>query len=473
MRKTFNRIAVLSLALITSLAAIAQQTPAAPSQPARQSPPAGGPPRPFTLPQKQVFSLPNGLQVTMVPYGNVPKVTVTASVRAGNLNESADQVWISDITGRLIKEGGTTSRSSTQVAQEAASMGGSIDVFSGADQTQLTGDVLSEFAPKIVALLADVIQHPLLPDSELPRIKQDSLRTLAIARSQSQPLAHERFMKALYPDHPYGRLFPTEEMLNKYVIADVQKFYKGNFGAARTHIYVVGKFDAAAVKKAVTEAFTSWPHGPEPLLNIPKPVNKRDFALIDRPGAAQSTVYVGLPTIDPSQPDYVPLGVMNSLLGGSFGSRITSNIREQKGYTYSPNSTVSPRYRDGYWAEVADVTTAVTGPSIKEILFEVDRLRKEPPPADELKGIQDYLAGLFVLRNSSRAGIIGQLNYVDLHGLGDKYLETYVQRVYAVTPQQVQQLAQKYLPTDKMTIVVVGDKSKISDQLTPYQNTGQ
>jgi predicted Zn-dependent peptidase len=473
MRKTFNRIAVLSLALITSLAAIAQQTPAAPSQPARQSPPAGGPPRPFTLPQKQVFSLPNGLQVTMVPYGNVPKVTVTASVRAGNLNESADQVWISDITGQLIKDGGTTSRSATQVAQEAASMGGSIDVFSGADQTQVTGDVLSEFAPKIVALLADVIEHPLLPDSELPRIKQDSLRTLAIARSQSQPLARERFMKALYPDHPYGRVFPTDEMLNKYTIADVQKFYKGNFGAARTHIYVVGKFDAAAIKKAVTEAFSSWPHGPEPLLNIPKPVNKRDFALIDRPGAAQSTVYVGLPTIDPSQPDYVPLGVMNTLLGGSFGSRITSNIREQKGYTYSPNSIVSPRYRDGYWAEVADVTTAVTGPSIKEILFEVDRLRKEPPAADELKGIQDYLAGIFVLRNSTRAGIIGQLNYVDLHGLGDKYLETYVQRVYAVTPQQVEQLAQKYLPTDKMTIVVVGDKSKISDQLTPYQNTGQ
>jgi predicted Zn-dependent peptidase len=491
MRRILSSLATLSLALVFCLSAVAlqapaaqsgqqapaaqqaQQAPSAPGQQPKQSPPPGGPPRPFTLPQKQVFSLPNGLRVTMVSYGNLPKVTVTAAVRAGKLNEAAEQVWISDITGRLIQEGGTTSRSATQVAQEAASMGGAIDVSVGPDETEVTGDVLSEFGPKIVALMADVMEHPLLPQSELPRLKQDSLRRLAISKSQSQPLARERFMKALYPDHPYGRVFPTEEMLGKYTIADVQKFYKDNFGAARTHIYVVGKFDPAAVKKAITASFSSWPHGPEPLLNVPKPVNKRDFALIDRPNAAQSTVYVGLPTIDPSQPDYVPLAVMNTLLGGSFGSRITSNIREQKGYTYSPSSSISPRYRDAYWAEIADVTTAVTGPSLKEIFYEIDRLRKDPPPQDELQGIKDYLAGIFVLRNSTRAGIIGQLDYVDLHGLGDKYLETYVQRIYAITPQQVQQMAQKYLSTDKMTIVVVGDKSKIADQLTPYQNSGQ
>src|SRR5437764_1762295 len=225
-------------------------------------------------------------------------------------------------------------------------------------------------------------------------------------------------------------------MIQGYTIAEVQKFYKDNFGAARTHVYVAGKFDAPAVKKAITEAFSQWPHGPDPLIDIPKPVTKREVSLIDRPGAVQSTLYIGLPTIDPSNPDYIPLQVMNAILGGSFGSRITSNIREQKGYTYSPSSQVSPRYRDAYWVQVADVTAQYTGASIKEILYEIDRLQKEPPSSAELEGIKNYLAGVFVLRNSSPGGLINQLEYVDLHKLGDDYLDKYVQNIYAVSAPQ-------------------------------------
>ena len=142
----------------------------------KQTPPEGGPPKPFKLPQKQTFALPNGVQVTMVPYGEIPKVTVNVTVRAGNLNESAEQVWLADLTGELIKEGGTGTRSAQQVAEQAASMGGTIDVTVGPDQTNISSDVLSEFAPQAVALLADVTQHPALPESELPRLKQNLLR---------------------------------------------------------------------------------------------------------------------------------------------------------------------------------------------------------------------------------------------------------------------------------------------------------
>jgi zinc protease len=475
MKKIFARFAFAGMALALSLPGWSQQPAAAPEKPAaqKQSPPAGGPPKPFTVPKTEKFTLPNGLQVTLAPYGELPKVTVVAVVRAGSLNESADQVWLSDITARLLKDGGTASRTAEQVAQEAAAMGGSIAVAAGSDQTQVAADVLSEFGPKMAALIADVVQHPLLPESEMARLKQDEVRRLAIAKSQSQPLANERFLKDLYPDHPYGRAFPTEEAINKLTITEVKKFYQDNFGAARTHVYVAGKFDAAEMKKAITSSFSGWAHGPEPLVNIPKPAAKREFSLIDRPNAAQSTLYIGVPTVDPSNPDYVRLTVANSLLGGSFGSRITSNIREQKGYTYSPFSQISTRYRNAYWAEIADVTTAVTGPSIKEIFAEIGRLRSEPPSAEELQGIKDYMAGIFVLQNSSRQGIIGQLSFVDLHDLGDKYLQNYVQNVVAVTPQEVQQMAQKYLDPDKMTIVVVGDKNKISDQLTPYGGSGQ
>lgn len=473
-----NRISVIVGALLIAVA-FGQAVPAqntdtgSSSTPSakKQTPPPGTAPKPFHVPQQEKFSLPNGLEVTMVPYGEIPKVTIEVSVRAGNLNESEKQVWLADLTAAMMKEG-TTSRSAEQVAQDASSMGGSIDVSAGADLTSVDADVLSEYGPRMAALLSDVAMHPALPNSELERLKKDQLRRLSIAKSQPQPIAREHFMKALYPHHPYGRLFPTEEMINGYSTEDVQNFYKNNFGAARTHVYVAGKFDPAAMRKAITQAFSSWQHGPDPLIDLPKPVTKRDLELIDRPGAVQSTLFIGLPTIEPSNPDYLPLQVMNSILGGSFGSRITSNIREQKGYTYSPASLVSSRYHDAYWVQIADVTAKFTGASIKEILYEIDRLQKDPPSDDELQGIKNYLAGIFALRNSTRQGLIGQLEYVDLQKLGDDYLETYVQKIYAVTPQQVQQMAQKYVDTQKLTMVVVGDKQTVAAQLTPYESAG-
>jgi zinc protease len=475
-----NRVIALVstfLALVGSLSAAAQESTGAGSaqnQSAavkKQSPPPGTAPKPFHVPLAEKFTLPNGLQVTLVPYGAIPKVFIALSIRAGNLNEGENQVWLADLTANLMKEG-TTSRSAQQVAQEAASMGGSIDATVGPDITRVSGDVLSEYGPKMITLLSDVAMHPALPASELDRLKKDQLRTLSIQKSQSQPIAHEQFMKALYPNHPYGRLFPTEAMIQGYTIDDVQKFYKDNFGAARTHVYVAGKFDSAAMRKAITEAFSSWPHGADPLIDIPKPVTKRDLTLVDRPGAVQSTLYIGLPTIDPSNADYIPLQVMNAILGGSFGSRITSNIREQKGYTYSPFSQVSVRYRDAYWVEIADVTAKFTGASIHEILGEIGRLQKEPPADNEVEGIKNYLSGVFVLRNSTRDGLVNQLEYVDLHKLGDEYLNTYVQKIYAVTPQQVEQMAQEYVDTEKLTMVVVGDKQTVAEQIAPYQGSG-
>jgi zinc protease len=277
-----------------------------------------------------------------------------------------------------------------------------------------------------------------------------------------------RFRKLLYGDHPYGEILPTEASLKKITIEDARKFYASNYGAERAHLYVAGKFDVAEVKKAIAAGFSDWSKGAAPVLNVPHPKTERLLDVTDRPGAPQSTIYVGLPVIDPTNPDNIPLTVTNALLGGSFGSRITSNIREQKGYTYSPTSQLSRRYHDAYWAEIADVTTAATGPSLKEIFGEIDRLQKEAPAAAELKGIQSYISGLFVIQNSTRQALIGQLRNVDLQGLGEDYLKNYVQRVNAVTPDDVQHMTAKYIKPEQMTIVVVGDKSKITEQLAPY-----
>jgi predicted Zn-dependent peptidase len=186
---------------------------------------------------------------------------------------------------------------------------------------------------------------------------------------------------------------------------------------------------------------------------------------VDRPGAVQSTVRVAVKALDPSSPDYVKQQVMNMLLGGYFSSRITSNIREKKGYAYSPYSSVVSHPKDAVWAENADVTTAVTGASLKEVFNEIGTLRTTPPPADELKAAQSYLAGNFVLANSSREGIINQLRFVDLHGLPDSYLQSYVSNVLAVTPEDVQRLAKTHLRQEAITVVVVGDQKVVAPQL--------
>jgi zinc protease len=440
---------------------------AAPLYGQKQTPPEPGKPKNFQVPAPRKLTLENGMAVTLVPYGTVPKVTVRLAVRTGTIDESADQVWLADLTGDLLTQG-TTTKSASQLAEAAARMGGSLDVNVGADRTEIGGDVLSEFGPEMARLVADVARNPRFPESELARLKGDRARRLSIAKSQPQQIALEKFRATLYPNHPYGRIFPAAEALQGYTLAQVRSFYDANFGAARAHLYVVGRFDAAAMEKAIREAFSDWKRGNPPASNVPKPQAARAVQIVDRPGAVQSTIYLGMPVIDPSNPDYVPLLVTNSLLGGSFGSRITSNIREQKGYTYSPNSQISSRYRDAYWVEVADVTTNVTGPSLKEILAEIDRLQKESPPEKELKGIQNFLAGTFVLQNSSRPGIIAQLEFVDLHGLSDDYLNNFVARVYAVKPDDVQRAAQKYILADKATIVVVGDQKVIAEQVAPY-----
>ena len=429
--------------------------------------PAPGAPKDFRVPEPKRFTLENGLQVALVQWGNMPKARVTLAIRSGNAFEKSNEVWLADLTGNLIREG-TPARNATKISAEAARMGGALDISVGVDTTTIGGDVLSEFSPQMVELVADVVGNPRFPQSEGERLKTNLSRNLAVSLSQPQQVALQKFRAALYGDHPYGRVYPTEEMIKGFTTEQARKFYMSTYGAGRSRLYVVGQFDSAAVEASIRKAFAGWTKGTPAVPEAAKPTSKRLVHLVDRPGAPQSTIILGIPAIDPSKEDYVALTVMDTLLGGAFASRITKNIREDKGYTYSPYSELSTRYRDAYWAENADVTTAQTGDSLKEIFAEIDRLQKAPPSAEELKGIQNYLAGTYILQNSSRGGITAQLQYVDLHGLPADYPNTYVKQVYAVTPQKVMETAKKYLTADQATIVVVGDRKAIAEQLKPF-----
>ena len=428
----------------------------------KQTPPEGGEPKAFTLPEKEVINYDNGLKLILVPYGSIPKVTISITLKTGNINEAEDQVWVSDLLADLMEEG---SISDYSVKDRLAGMGGNLNIGVGVHTTTLNTNVLSEFAPEALRILSDVLVNPKLPESELERLKNNMKRNLTVSLSRPGSQARKDFFAEVYPDHPYGRIYPTAEMVDSYTLNDVKAFYDENFGAQRSTVYVVGQFNAEQVKEVVEQQLTSWRMGPEASYPLAEAQSNGEVKIIDRPGAPQSTIYYGLPVAAPGDEDYVALDVMNSLLGGSFASRITSNIREDKGYTYSPFSSLTTNYKTGVWYENADVTTEFTGASLQEINKEIVRLQNEAPTQEELQGIKNYESGIFILQNSTPGGIIGQLNFIDVHDLEESYLIDRVKNINEVTPQEIQEMAKKYIKPEKMTLIVVGDKEKINDQI--------
>jgi predicted Zn-dependent peptidase len=426
--------------------------------------PIVGPTKPYTVPASESYQLPNGMHVTLVPFGQVPKATIYLAIDTGAIDDGSN-VGLASLTSQMLREG-AAGRTGAEVAANAASMGGGLIVGSGLLLTTAAISVLSDRTPAAVRLIGDVAEHPNLPASEFERVRQNYLRSIAVAKSQPQTAADAALHAAYYgADTPYGRTYPTDAQAQSYTIADVRRFYGENFGARRARLYVAGQFDAAAVKAAIEQTFGNWTPGPPDKTAAPTPHPGPKVILIDRPGTPQSTVRLAFAAPAAGSPNDIPFQVTDALLGGAFTSRITHNIREVKGYTYSPYSYIDLNPGGGRWEFDADITTDVTGPALKEVFGEIRRLQTEPVPDDEATGIRRWIAGTFVLQNASYGGLIGSLHQRDYYGLPADWLTTYVPRVLAVQDNQLTQLSREYMPLDKMTLVVVGDLPKIEPQL--------
>ena len=430
---------------------------------AREAPPQPGKPHEFKLPAKETLRLDNGLSVTFIDYGSVPKVSLLAVIRTGNIDEGAD-TWLPDLAVGMMQEG-TTTRTAYDIAREAAGMGGALSLAVGAEQTTAGLSVLSDHAVGAVRLLADVLQNPRFPETELPRVRANFERDLAVARSDPQSLADEALAKHVYGDHPFGRMLPRDGQLAGYDIAKLRGFYEQNFGARRTHVYVAGRYDREALEAALRGAFGGWREGPLPSERPARPAETLQLVLVNSPGAPQSSVRMAVPVPDPSNALYFQTTLTNSLLGGTFGSRITSNIREDKGYSYSPDSSINARRGGALWVMSAEITAEHTAAAITEIFREIDRLQREVPTDAELTPVKTYRAGVFVISNSSPNGVLGQLAFMNLHGLPDDFLTRWVENIQAVTPAQVSGIARQFIRPEHMTVVVAGDLAKVGDSV--------
>jgi len=428
-----------------------------------EQPPIGDP-VPFELPQTRNFTLDNGLEVTFIPFGLAPTVQLSLQVRAANIDDGA-QTYLADLTGAMMEEG-SAGRSAEEIATEIAAMGGALNVGVGRHTTGISTGALSQYGPDAVTLLADLALRPDFDDSQFERVRANLVRDVDVQRAQPGAIATEAYRRILFgPDHPYGNTMPTEEQLRSYEMSDVRAFYDANFGAARSRLYVAGHFDAAAMEAAIRDAFGSWASG-EADMAVSAPASGGPIVqLIDRPDAPQTTIRLGFPAMAIGDEDAAAMTVMNALLGGSFTSRLTRNLREDKGYTYSPGSGVTWTMDGGFWTFNADVTATDTAAALRETFGEITRLQSEAPSTEEADGIRNWLAGIFILQNASTGGLIGQLGQRDLYGLPDDYLDQYVPAILAVSDEDISAIAREYLPLDQMVLVLVGDLSLIGDDV--------
>ena len=436
---------------------------------AQTTPPPPAPPRPINWPAISESKLDNGLTVVLVPLHNVPKITVALSLLAGRGTAYKTQPGVAQLAGRVANEG-TGTRTSLQLKQELRSIGGSLNVGVDNDATTLSASSLSEFAPKLLDIVSDVARHPAYPQSEVALAKTNFVQEIEEERSSPDFLAQEELDKALFGGHPYGFSVPDPAAI-KNVTRDSLKtfaatYYVPNNGA----LVIVGDFDAVAMRAEVAKAFGSWkrvPLPPAPKLVLPIR-EKRQIYVIDRPGSVQSTILIGAPAPPRRSSDYIPLRTTNIIYGGAFYSRLTRNIRESKGYTYSPFSSADLRRAAGAFTAGASVRNEVTGPTLLEMLYELDRMRVEPVTAEELQSAKTFSIGGMELELESQSSLASRISTIYIDELSHDFLQTFRDKIAALTPADVQRSASKYFDTYRSAIVVVGDYKQIKDQIAPF-----
>jgi zinc protease len=318
----------------------------------------------------------------------------------------------------------------------------------------------------LLALVNELAREAAFPEPEFERERRQKLEEVKLDRTQPGFLASERLRKVLFGVHPYAQVAPTEEQVAAYKRDDLLSIYRDFYTPENALLLMVGDFDSSAMLATIEKVFGAW-QGIKPVIPpVPEPAKPRGrrVHLVHVPGAVQAQIVAGCNAITRKHPDWIKLGVTNSLYGGAFNSRLVMNIREDKGYTYSPRSGVNPLRQYGYFSVSAAVRNDVVAASLTEIFYEMDKLRALPVPEPELADARNYVSGVFSLGLATQDGLLSQLATVALNDLPDDYLETYREKVRALTPDDLLSAARKYFDSANMQIVMVGDRTQIEPQ---------
>lgn len=456
-----SRRGALAAAWLLSAAPLLGQTPASPLD--RSRPPELGPPPPFDLPDIQHLSLSNGLPVLLLEKHGVPIVQVDLTILAGSVAEPADRPGVAAMTAAMLDEG-AAGRTALDLADEIDVLGADLSAGSGEHTASISLHVPVARLEPALALMADVTLRPDFPAAELDRQRVDRLTEILQWRDEPAAIAEIEFDRTLYgPSHPYGvPNVGTAASLAAMTVEDLQAFHERRYRPGSATLVVVGDVNPDAVQPLLERAFGAWEAPAEGTLEEPpvEQVAERRIFLIDKPGAEQSEIRIGRIGAARLTEDYFPLVVMNTILGGSYTSRLNQNLREDKGYTYGAYSAFAFRPWTGPFEAGAAVQTEVTAEALAEFMKELGGIL-ERVPEEELERARNYVALGFPSTFQTVAGTAGALGELALYHLPDDYFDRYIERVLAVTAEDVLRVAAEYLDPDRVAIVVVGDLERI------------
>lgn len=457
----------LPLTFAATLLLAAQSPVAAQTTFDRSKPPELGPPPRVSLPPIVTRQLPNGLKLMIVEHHELPVADFVLLVGSGGTAEPAGKMGVANLTTSMLREG-TTTRKSLEIADQLAFLGVSLNTGSSWESTTLSLHTPTAQLDSALALFADVALRPSFPDSEFERIRKTRLTALLQLKDQGPAIADIAYPAIVYgKSHPYGaRLLGTEESVAGLSVADLQAYYGTNFRPNNATLIVVGDVTPAQIEAKASQYFGGWQRGnvaPVSYSEPPKPGTTAIY-LIDKPGAAQSSFRIATIGVPRSTKDYFALTVLNTILGGSFTSRLNNNLRETKGYTYGARSFFDMRRSAGPFIASAEIVAAKTDSALIEFMKELNAIRQSVP-AEELSKAKRYLQLRLPSAFETTSQIANQLVPVAMYGLPFDFYNTYVQNIEAITPADLERVARQYINPASLAVVIVGDRASIEPTL--------
>ncbi|MFN0124108.1 MAG: M16 family metallopeptidase [Blastocatellia bacterium] len=424
-----------------------------------------------TLPRPWETKLANGLQVVVLENHKLPTFSMQMVILSGGFSDPEGQPGVAQYVASLLREG-TKTRNGKQIAEQVDTIGASLGANAGLSSTTSTVSVsgLTDNLDQAMELFADVILNPSFPDDEFNRLRTRAIAQLRLQRAQPGFLTGEMFSRVMYGAHPAARFSLTAEQLQKLNTDMLRQFHAAHYKPDNAILAVVGAVKPADIVARLNKHFGAWKGGSVTAASIPEVADSGagKIHLIHRPNSAQINIVLGTQTIKRTDPDYYALEVMNQILGGGASSRLFLNLREDKGYTYGAYSGVSAQKYRGVFRANTEVRPDVTDGAMHELMYELRRLRDEKTPAAEFENAKRTIIGSFALELESPQSVLGDFMTQKMYGLPADYWDTYPRNIAAITPEEVQRVARKYLDLDKLQVIVVGDATKISDVLKKY-----
>ena len=427
--------------------------------PAPATIPAVKPPRAVTLPKVAERVLDNGLRVLVVRRPVVPLVELRLRIPFAGTTKTHNAR--ATLLGETLLTG-TASRDRQQLAVDVQALGGALSASVDADRLAVSASALATGLPALLEIVAEVVTEATFPKSEVAGERDRLVQELSMYRSQPSVLAREALLHRLYGKHPYGHELPTAEQLADTGRSDLRTLFKQRVTPAGATLILVGDLQPARTLDLVSRTLSRWTG--KKSAPLPKPPKHRPgpVVLLDRPGAVQTNIRMGGPALSRTDPQYAALQLANTVFGGHFTSRLVSNIREDKGYTYSPRSGIEHPLAGSRFTVSADVATEVTGPALLEILYELGRMCLLPVPTEELESARRYTSGTLALTTATAAGLASTLSMLVGAGIGIEYLKEHPVALSKVTAADVLSAAATYLAPSQLVTVLVGDAGVVT-----------